>query len=280
MPILGLFPTSQEERYARDVGGFASGKRSSLAVQDIQQNADTARKEAFTQAYQSRGNPALARRQAMDVSRDVTMQSGQQMARQRAEDVNAAKAEQQRLEQQRVAGINNAIGFAAQSSGLLHASPAEAASPIQNAVRGLFGLNKTQQPNNAPSGGSSQAMQQSGYGLSRPSLDETFNQWATDDAFARITPQTTAPRGIGAYLTQEDRNELLGPSAASRPAAPMRQDLQQYMDPNVGLESGSRLSNDVSGLQNVGSQLTPEYLLQGLPLNPQFLRGVRRNARR
>lgn len=278
MPILGLFPTSQEDRYARDVNSVASGKRSSLAVQDIQRNADTARKEAFTQAYQSRGNPALARRQAMDVSRDVTMQSGQQLARQRTEDVNAAKAEQQRLEQQRVAGINNAIGFAARSSGLLHASPAEAASPIQNAVRGLFGLNNAKQPANAPYGGSSRTIQQPVYGYARPSLDETLDKWATDDAFARITPQTTAPRGIGSNLTQDDRNELLGASATSQPAAPMRQDLQQYLDPNVVLESGSRLGTDLSSLSGLQEQLTPEYLTRGL--DPRFMREVRRYARR
>jgi hypothetical protein len=83
--------------------------------------------------------------------------------------------------------------------------------------------------------------------------------------------------GMGPLVSNEDIMSLAGPR---QPAAPMRQDLQQYLDPNVILESGSRLSNDVSGLQNIGSQLTNEYLLQGLPVNPQFMRGVRRAATR
>lgn len=246
MPILGLFPTSQEQRYARDVGGIASGQRSSLAVQDIQRNAETARKEAFAQAYQSRGNPALARRQAMDVSRDVTMQSGQQMARQRAADVEAAKAEQQRLEQQRVAGINNLIGFGVRGAGMLAASPAATvAQPI------VGGIQQALQPQKSPP--------------PKPTMQQP--------AQAAYNPLTGA--GMGPPVSNEDIMSLAGPR---QPAAPMRQDLQQYLDPNVVLESGSRLGTDLSSLSGLQEQLTPEYLTRGL--DPRFMRGVRNYARR
>jgi hypothetical protein len=100
---------------------------------------------------------------------------------------------------------------------------------------------------------------------------------ATTQASTQASYNPLTGAGMGPPVSNEDIMSLAGPR---QPAAPMRQDLQQYLDPNVILESGSRLSNDVSGLQNIGSQLTNEYLLQGLPVNPQFMRGVRRAATR
>lgn len=252
MPILGLFPSNREDKYAREVSNIASGQRSSAAVDELRSNADLARKQAFSQAYQSRGNPALAQRQAMDVGRDITMQSGQQIAQQRQSDILSAKAEQQRLEQQRLQGINNLIGYGVQGAGMLLGGPAvgAAAGTAVDAARGALGGSQPFTP--------------------KPPIGQK-------PAMAASPLQAAPTGGLGSGMTQEDIQSLVGPR---QPAAPMRQDLQQYLDPNVIMESGSRLSNDVSGLQSIGSQLTPEYLLQGLPVNPQFLRGVRRAATR
>lgn len=249
MPILGLFPSNREDRYAREVSDLASGRRSSIAVNELRSNADLARKQAFSQAMQSRGNPALAQRQAMDVGRDITMQSGQQIAQQRQADFNAARAEQQRLEQQRLQGINNLVGFGVRGAQMLAGGPAvkAAAGAAVDAAKGTLGGSQPFAP--------------------KPPI-------AQNPAMAASPAQGA---GMGPLVSNEDIMSLAGPR---QPAAPMRQDLQQYLDPNVILESGSRLSNDVSGLQNIGSQLTNEYLLQGLPVNPQFMRGVRRAATR
>ena len=244
MPILGLFPSNREDKYAREVSNIASGQRSSAAVDELRSNADLARKQAFSQAYQSRGNPALAQRQAMDVGRDITMQSGQQIAQQRQSDILSAKAEQQRLEQQRLQGINNLIGFGVRGAQML------AGGPAVDAARGALGGSQPFTP--------------------KPPVVQK-------PAMAASPLQAAPTGGLGSGMTQEDIQSLAGPR---QPAAPMRQDLQQYLDPNVIMESGSRLGTDLSGLQNIGSQLTPEYLLQGLPVNPQFMRGVRRAATR
>ena len=248
MPILGLFPSSREDKYAREVGGIASGQRSSAAVNELRSNADLARKQAFAQAYQSRGNPALAQRQAMDVGRDVTMQSGQQIAQQRQSDITSAKAEQQRLEQQRLQGINNLIGYGVQGAGMLLGGPAvgAAASAAVDAAKGTLGGSQPFTPKPPV--------------VQKPAMAASPLQGA----------------GMGQPVSNEDIMSLAGPRQAPQP---MRQDLQQYMDPNVVLESGSRLNTDISGLaQRVGDQLTPEYLLQGL--DPRLLRGVRQAARR
>ena len=251
MPILGLFPSNREDKYAREVGGIASGQRSSAAVNELRSNADLARKQAFSQAYQSRGNPALAQRQAMDVGRDITMQSGQQIAQQRQSDVLSAKAEQQRLEQQRLQGINNLVGFGVQGAGMLLGGPAvgAAAGAAADAATGALGGSQPFTP--------------------KPPVVQK-------PAMAASPPQAAPTGGLGSGMTQEDIQSRAGPRQAPQP---MRQDLQQSMDPNVVLESGSRLNTDVSGLaQRVGDQLTPEYLLQGL--DPRLLRGIRQSARR
>ena len=123
MPILGLFNTGQEDRYARQVGGIASGQQTSAAVKDLQSNANQMRKQAFSQAYQSRGNPALAQRQAAQVAGENSLQAGAQIASQRARDVQGAQQEQTRLAAQTTDGINNAIGMGAQAVGTLYGGP-------------------------------------------------------------------------------------------------------------------------------------------------------------
>lgn len=253
MPIFGLFPTSQEQQYARQVGNIATGRDSSVAYKDIQRNADLARKEAFTQAMQSRGNQALARRQSMDVGRDVTMQAGQQLARQREVDVNAARAEQQRLEQQRIAGINNAIGFAAQGAGMLVGSPAAGGA--------------AQAATSAITGGVQQALQQP----QKPA--SMFSQ--------PQAPQAAPTGGLGSGMTQEEIQSLVGPQ---QPAAPMREDSQQYLLPEQ-MDESSLWRQPVSDadIMSLASPLRPPGPLRRdlRPyINPQFLRGVRNYARR
>ncbi len=245
MPILGLFPSQRESAYEREVGDYATGRRSSPAMQDIRQNADLARREAFTQAYQSRGNQALARRQAMDVGRDVTMQAGQQMARQRTEDVNAARAEQQRLEQQRLQGINNLIGYGAIGASLLPGSPA---APVAQAATSLVNSsNRQPQP--------------------------------TQQAAPQPTRSAFSMDSLPGMSAQDARQQLVG-NAPPAPVQP-RADLQQYMmpaqpaaptTPQVGIDP----NDPFSGLMTADQALTDEYLLQGL--DPNFVQRMTRNA--
>ena len=244
MPILGLFPTGRENDYQSYVDQRARGAETA-ATRELRQAGELARRQAFSSAYAARGNQALARRQANQEATQATLSSGAQIGNQKLRDIEAAKMEQQRLEQQRTAGINNAIGYAAQGAGLLFGGPA-GGSVAKKALNGFLG-------NDQPNAAKPEAVQK--------------------PAAVTSPPQSAA---MGPPVSDADIMSLAGPRQAPQP---MRQDLQQYMDPNVALESGSRLNTDVSGLaQRVGDQLTPEYLLQGL--DPRLLRGIRQSARR
>ena len=95
MPILGLINSPLEQQRRREAEQVAKGRalsaESNAANVATQQGVAQARKGAFAQAYQSRGNPALAQRQAQEAATNATMQGGQQMAQQRAGDVSRAR---------------------------------------------------------------------------------------------------------------------------------------------------------------------------------------------
>lgn len=251
MPILGLFPTEAESSYNARVNSLAGGAESP-AVKELRRGGELAKKQAFANAYAARGNQALSRRQANQTASQIATETSSNIGMQRQADIDAARAEQQRLEQQRIQGINNAIGMIPRGAAMLLGGPAAG------------GVAKT--ATSALTGGIQQALQPS-----QATAPRAITQASTQAAY---NPLTGA--GMGSPVSNEDIMSLAGPR---QPAAPMRQDLQQYMDPNVIMESAPRLSTDVSGLaQGVREQLTPEYLLQGL--DPRLLRGIRQTARR
>jgi hypothetical protein len=214
-------------------------------VKELRRGGELAKKQAFANAYAARGNQALSRRQANQTASQIATETSSNIGMQRQADIDAARAEQQRLEQQRIQGINNAIGMIPRGAAMLLGGPA--AGGVAKAAT------------SALTGGIQQALQPS--------------QKPIPTSYASQQPQAAPTGGLGSGMTQEDIQSLVGPR---QPAAPMR---QQYMDPNAILESGSRLNTDLSGLtQGLQQELSPENLLQGL--DPRLLRGISRQAAR
>lgn len=248
MPILGLFPTGRESDYQGYVDERAGGAETA-ATRELRQSGELARRQAFASAYASRGNQALARRQANQEATQATLSSGAQVANQKLRDIEAAKMEQQRLEQQRVAGINNAIGFAAQGAGMLLGGPALGAGA--KAVKTAGSLAGSLAP-----------------------MTQNTQQAAPQPARSAFSMDS-----LPGMSAQDARQQLVG----NGPPAPVqpRADLQQYMmpaqaaaptTPQVGIDP----NDPYSGLMTADQALTNEYLLQGL--DPNFVQGMTRNA--
>lgn len=255
MPILGLFPTETESNYRARVNALAGGAESP-ATQEMRRAGELAKKQAFAGAYASRGNQALARRQAGQTAAQISTETGASIGMQRQRDIDAARSEQQRLEQERVQGINNLVGFGVRGAGMLLGGPAggAAAGTATKAV----------------TGGIQQALQPSQGQSPRPTTDQTMQG----------VSNALTSAGMGSPVSDEDVMSLAGPQ---QPAQSMRSDLQQYLQPQYMDESSIwQPVSDEDVMSLAGPQQPTPPLRRDLRryVNPQFMRGVRNYVRR
>ena len=109
MPILGLFPTSQERRYSRLIDDMYRGRGPSLAREQLEQGLRKTNAAMTGLAATNRANPELAMRQAMEAGRLAAGDVNAQAAAMRQDEALRAMAEKRRIAEQEAAGINNAF---------------------------------------------------------------------------------------------------------------------------------------------------------------------------
>lgn len=258
MPILGLFNTRQEDKYGNQVRDLASGKQTSQAVQGIAQDAGRARKQAFAQAFQSRGNPALARRQAMDAGVQIQANAGQQTANQRAADQTNYQQEANRLEAQKTAGINNAVGFGMQAASTLIGGPA--AGLVGSNIAPIASNAAPRPPAPVPPTTVRPATQADPVQNAMASLDRATGPMGEAESFGTMSgPELRMPMQPGSDATMMTPRFQAGGISQAGQAAVDRATSGDYQDPSTRLNSPEWILKQRQ-LQQQGGLLSDERM--------------------